>query len=68
VESFGRAAAARGVDAATLALAWLLADERVTTIVVGPRRPEHLEPARRALEVGLTRAERDDLTALFAAG
>jgi aryl-alcohol dehydrogenase-like predicted oxidoreductase len=66
VDVFARAAAERGVDAATLALAWLLADDRVTTIVLGPRRPEHLEPARRALDVQLTPAERDELTALFA--
>ena len=64
-ESTLAAVAALGADAAALALAWLLADERVTTIVLGPRRPEHLEPARRALELGLTPAERDELTALF---
>jgi aryl-alcohol dehydrogenase-like predicted oxidoreductase len=68
VDAFCAAAAERGVDGATLAFAWLLGDERVTTIVVGPRRPEHLEPARRALELGLTPAERDELTTLFAAG
>jgi aryl-alcohol dehydrogenase-like predicted oxidoreductase len=65
VDAFAGAAAKRGVDAATLALAWLLADERVTTIVLGPRRPAHLTPARRALDVALTPAERDELTALF---
>jgi aryl-alcohol dehydrogenase-like predicted oxidoreductase len=32
-------------DPATLALAWLLSDPRVTAIVVGPRRPEQLAPA-----------------------
>ncbi len=32
-------------DPATLALAWLLTDPRVTAIVVGPRRPEQLAPA-----------------------
>ena len=68
VDAYARAAADRGVDAATLALAWLLADEHVTTIVLGPRRPEHLEPARRALDVGLTPAERGALAGLFAAG
>jgi aryl-alcohol dehydrogenase-like predicted oxidoreductase len=68
VDAFCTAAADRGADAATLALAWILADDRVTTIVVGPRRPEHLQPARRALELELTPAERDGLTALFAAG
>ena len=35
----------RGADMPTLALAWLLSDPRITAVVVGPRRPEHLEPA-----------------------
>ena len=51
-------------DSATLALAWLLADEHVS-VVVGPRRPEHLEPALAALEHHLSAAERDDLSRLF---
>jgi aryl-alcohol dehydrogenase-like predicted oxidoreductase len=59
---------ALGADAPELALAWLLADERVTAIVVGPRRPEQLEPVRRALTLTLTPAERDELAALFPAG
>jgi aryl-alcohol dehydrogenase-like predicted oxidoreductase len=58
---------ALGADAASLALAWLLADERVTSIVLGPRRPEHLETVRRALALELTPAERDELAALFPA-
>ncbi|MEX2210642.1 MAG: aldo/keto reductase [Gaiellaceae bacterium] len=58
------ALAERG-DPPTLALAWLLADHRVTSIVVGPRRPAHLEPVVRALELELSPAERDELTALF---
>lgn len=53
-------------DSATLALAWLLFDPRVTAIVVGPRRPEHLEPALAALERPLGDAERDELSQLFA--
>jgi aryl-alcohol dehydrogenase-like predicted oxidoreductase len=59
------AARSRGVDMATLALAWLLADERVTSIVVGPRRPAHLDPAIAAEGVRLTAAERDEIGALF---
>jgi aryl-alcohol dehydrogenase-like predicted oxidoreductase len=65
LELFGEAAAERGVDTATLALAWLLAHRLVTAVVVGPRRPEHLEPARRALELPLTAEERDELARLF---
>ena len=51
-------------DPATLALAWLLADERVS-IVIGPRRPEHLQPALEALANPLRPEERDSLTAEF---
>src|SRR5581483_1684324 len=54
---------ARG-DPATLALAWLLADP-IVSVVVGPRRPVHLEPALAALANPLSRAERDALSALF---
>ena len=52
--------AARG-DPATLALAWLLADPRVTAVVVGPRRPEHLAPALAAVEQGLDESTRREL-------
>ena len=59
------AAAQRGVDMPTLAFAWLLADPRIAAVVVGPRRPEHLDPAIAALEVELSPAERDELASLF---
>ena len=54
---------ARSHDAsmAGVALAWLAADPRVSQIVVGPRRPDHLEPIREALRIELSAAERDDL-------
>jgi len=53
----------RGMTMAGLSLAWLLADERVAQIVVGPGRPEHLEPVREALGAPLSAAERDELGA-----
>jgi aryl-alcohol dehydrogenase-like predicted oxidoreductase len=49
-------------DAAALALAWVLANPLVGAVVVGPRRPEHLDSVRAALELPV---ERDDLTELF---
>ena len=52
-------------DPATLALAWLLAAPEVTAIVVGPRRPEHLEPALAALASPLGEHERSELSELF---
>jgi aryl-alcohol dehydrogenase-like predicted oxidoreductase len=51
-------AAGRGISMAGLALAWLLADERVTQIVIGPGRPEHLAPVREALTHPLTAQDR----------
>ena len=51
-------------DPATLALAWLLGDERVS-VVLGPRRPAHLAPALAALERPLSEAERSELSELF---
>jgi aryl-alcohol dehydrogenase-like predicted oxidoreductase len=51
-------AAGRGISLAGLALAWLLADERVTQIVIGPGRPEHLAPVREALTHPLTAQDR----------
>jgi aryl-alcohol dehydrogenase-like predicted oxidoreductase len=52
-------------DPATLALGWLLADPRVS-VVVGPRRPEHLRPALAALDNPLSTQQRDELSVLFA--
>ena len=46
---------------AGLALAWLLADERVTQIVIGPGRPEHLAPVGEALAHPLTGEERAEI-------
>ncbi|HEX6854692.1 MAG TPA: aldo/keto reductase, partial [Streptosporangiaceae bacterium] len=50
-------AADRGISMGGLALAWLLADERVGQIVVGPGRPEHLAVVGEALRNPLTRQE-----------
>jgi aryl-alcohol dehydrogenase-like predicted oxidoreductase len=50
-------------EPATVALAWLLADPRVTGVVVGPRRPEHLAPVLAAAPLDAVR--RDELSELF---
>jgi aryl-alcohol dehydrogenase-like predicted oxidoreductase len=65
LEAFEAEALARGVDPAALALAWVLSHPTVTAAVVGPRQPSHLEPALAALELELSPAERDELTAIF---
>src|SRR5215467_6102740 len=54
-------AAGRGISLAGLALAWLLADDRVTQIVIGPGRPEHLAPVREALQHPLSAGELADI-------
>jgi aryl-alcohol dehydrogenase-like predicted oxidoreductase len=52
-------------DPATLALGWLLGDPRVSAIVVGPRRPQQLEPALEAIARPLDLVQRDELSELF---
>ena len=44
-----------------LALAWLLADPRISQVVIGPGRPEHLAPALEALQHPLTAADLADI-------
>jgi aryl-alcohol dehydrogenase-like predicted oxidoreductase len=65
LDGLAAAAAERGADMPTLALAWVLADPRIAAVVLGPRRPEHLEPGRKALDLELSPAERDELASMF---
>jgi 1-deoxyxylulose-5-phosphate synthase len=66
LERFEEKASGFGVSMAGLALSWLLAQDEVTAVVVGPSRPEHLDPVREALELHLDRAEAARLTEVFA--
>ena len=59
-------ASGRGTSMAGLALAWLLEGERVTQIVIGPGRPEHLAPVAEAIEHPLTAQERIAVERAFA--
>jgi aryl-alcohol dehydrogenase-like predicted oxidoreductase len=59
-------AARRGTSMAGLALGWLLADERVAQIVIGPGRPEHLQPVREAIDHQVTASERAEIERIFA--
>jgi aryl-alcohol dehydrogenase-like predicted oxidoreductase len=54
LEAFARE---REMSMASVALAWLLADRRVSQVVVGPGRSEHLKPVREALERPLAESE-----------
>ena len=65
LEALAGVAAERGVSTAGLALAWLLSHPGVTSIVVGPRRPDHLAPVREALALELSPAEHDEVGSLF---
>ncbi len=65
IARFQAAAAERGLEPATLAIAWVLSHPQVTAVVVGPRRPEQLAHALAALELPLSPDERDELAALF---
>src|SRR5205823_11605583 len=66
LDRFAEIAERRGTDVSTLAIAWVLAQPTVTAVVVGPRRPEHLEAAVRAADSPLSKAETDELASLFA--
>jgi aryl-alcohol dehydrogenase-like predicted oxidoreductase len=55
----------REVSMAGAALAWLLSDERIAQIVIGPGRPEHLQPVVEAIDHPLTGDERAQLGELF---
>ena len=66
VEGLEREAAALGVSAAGLALAWLAARPGITAVVTGPGRAAHLVPVVEALGVALSPADLDRIGALFA--
>src|SRR6266480_949155 len=61
LDALGVIAERRGISLAGLALAWLLADDRVAQIVIGPGRAEHLAPVREALQHPLSAGELADI-------
>jgi aryl-alcohol dehydrogenase-like predicted oxidoreductase len=65
LEALERLAAERGISMTGLALAWLLAEPRLTSAVVGPTRPEHFQPVVEALSRPLEPDERDHLSQVF---
>jgi len=65
IAAFGERAKERGVSPAALAIAWVLSHPRTTAVILGPRRPAHLDPAEEALSIQLSEAERLELGALF---
>jgi aryl-alcohol dehydrogenase-like predicted oxidoreductase len=65
LEALDRFAHQRGTSMSGVALAWLLSDERVTQVVIGPTRPEQLVPLREALSAPLSEEERVSVGELF---
>lgn len=58
VDDFVAAASARGVTPAQLALAWVLAEPRITCPIVGARNLEQLDDTLGGLDIVLTPEER----------
>jgi aryl-alcohol dehydrogenase-like predicted oxidoreductase len=65
LEALRALAAERGADMASLALAWVMSHPLVTAPILGPRRPEQLEPAKNALAIKLTPEEREAIGKLL---
>jgi aryl-alcohol dehydrogenase-like predicted oxidoreductase len=65
LEALRTLAVERGTDMASLALAWVMSHPLVTAPILGPRRPEHLEPAKNALEIKLSTEEREAIAKLL---
>jgi aryl-alcohol dehydrogenase-like predicted oxidoreductase len=61
VDTMRPVAAAHGVSVSQVALAWLLAQDVVTSVIIGARKPEQLEDNLRSVDLTLTA---DELKAL----
>ena len=66
VDAFCAAAALRGASPAALALAWLLADDDVASVVIGPMGVSHLDAVAEALELRLDPDDAAELSGMFA--
>jgi aryl-alcohol dehydrogenase-like predicted oxidoreductase len=68
LDALHRYATERGVDMASLALAWVMSHPVVTAPLIGPRRPEHLDIVNSALEIKLDADERATIAGFFKNG
>jgi aryl-alcohol dehydrogenase-like predicted oxidoreductase len=66
LEQLAELARERGTSMAGAALAWLLADERISQVVGGPGRPDHLGPVHEALAAPLSAEEGAAISEMFA--
>ena len=65
LEALQARARERGISMAGVALSWLLAQPDLAALVVGPMRPEHLDPVREALDHPLDDAAQARIASLF---
>ena len=65
LEALAADAAARGTTMAALALAWSMNDPAVTAPILGPRRPDQLQPGVDASQIRLTPEERATIAGYF---
>jgi aryl-alcohol dehydrogenase-like predicted oxidoreductase len=61
IDALRAAAAERGMDVGTLALAWVLSQPQVTSALIGPRKVEHFAKWLEAVNVRLSAADREAL-------
>jgi aryl-alcohol dehydrogenase-like predicted oxidoreductase len=61
IDALRAAAAERGLDTGTLALAWVLSHPAVTSALIGPRTVEQFRPWLDAVDVHLTNDERQEV-------
>jgi aryl-alcohol dehydrogenase-like predicted oxidoreductase len=61
IDALRAAAAERGIDVGTLALAWVLSQQQVTSALIGPRKVEHFAKWLDAVDVHLSAADREAL-------
>ncbi|WP_126173336.1 aldo/keto reductase [Altericroceibacterium xinjiangense] len=66
IDAMRRMAEDRGVSVASIALAWLLYQPVVSTVIVGAKRADQLADNLAAVDVELSRAEMDELGRLSA--
>lgn len=66
IEVMARIATEKGVSVARIALAWLLHQPQVTSVIVGAKRVDQLDDSVGATEVALTDADLADLNAVSA--
>ena len=67
IDALRAAAAERGVDMGALALAWVLSHPAVTAALIGPRRVEQFRPWLEAVDIHLSRDDRESLVAQMGA-